>query len=323
MSASIDSSYRLLFSQPTMVEDLLKGYVHQAWVQELDFSTLEPVKTDHLSDRLDERRNDCIWRVRWQGQKRWLYVYLLLEFQSRPDHSMAVRLMTYLGLLYQHLYRSKQVSPREVLPPVLPVVLYNGERNWQAPTRIQALIADPPRGLEAYLPQFEYLLIDEKDYAEAPFPEARNLVSALFALENTRRPEDIKRILPLLIDWLHHPEQQSLKRAFAVWMRRAFLPGRVKGVELDESEGLEEINIMLAERVKSWTKDWEQQGIQKGIEKGIEQGEAALLRRLLVKRFGSLPDSYEKRFEDATRADIERWGDALLEAADLEDVFKE
>ncbi|MCH8533401.1 MAG: DUF4351 domain-containing protein [Saccharospirillum sp.] len=31
----------------------------------------------------------------------------------------------------------------------------------------------------------------------------------------------------------------------------------------------------------------------------MEQGEAALLRRLLVKRFGSLPTSYEKRLEGA------------------------
>ncbi len=39
---------------------------------------------------------------------------------------------------------------------------------------------------------------------------------------------------------------------------------------------------MLAERVvKSWTEEWKQQG--------ISEGETKLLRRQLVRRFGSLP----------------------------------
>ena len=42
-----------------------------------------------------------LWRVRWG--ERWLYVYLLLEFQSTVDRLMAVRLLTYVGLLYQDL----------------------------------------------------------------------------------------------------------------------------------------------------------------------------------------------------------------------------
>lgn len=35
-----DSSYKLLFSHPAMVEDLLTGFVHEDWVAELDFATL-------------------------------------------------------------------------------------------------------------------------------------------------------------------------------------------------------------------------------------------------------------------------------------------
>ncbi|MEX1058175.1 MAG: Rpn family recombination-promoting nuclease/putative transposase [Natronospirillum sp.] len=64
-------------------------------------------------------------RVRWGDQ--WLYVYLLLEFQSTVDPYMAVRIMTYLGLLYQYLVRQGELTPAGKLPPVLPVVLYNGQ----------------------------------------------------------------------------------------------------------------------------------------------------------------------------------------------------
>ena len=71
-----------------------------------------------------------IWRLRW-GEE-WLYVYLLLEFQSTINRFMAVRVMVYLGLLYQDLIKTKQLTRTGRLPPVLPVVLYNGKPRWTA-----------------------------------------------------------------------------------------------------------------------------------------------------------------------------------------------
>ena len=38
-----DNSYKLLFSHPEMVRDLLSGFVHESWVADLDFNTLEIV----------------------------------------------------------------------------------------------------------------------------------------------------------------------------------------------------------------------------------------------------------------------------------------
>ncbi|RKZ84336.1 MAG: transposase, partial [Candidatus Parabeggiatoa sp. nov. 1] len=87
--AEHDKSYKKLFSHPKMVEDLLRGFVHEQWVNQLDFSTLEMFKDSFVSPNLKERHDDIIWRVRWG--KKWLYVYLLLEFQSTIDHFMAVR----------------------------------------------------------------------------------------------------------------------------------------------------------------------------------------------------------------------------------------
>ncbi len=47
-----------------------------------------------------------------------VYFYLMLEFQSQPDHWMAVRVGAYVFLLYQHLIKEKQITPETGLPPV-------------------------------------------------------------------------------------------------------------------------------------------------------------------------------------------------------------
>lgn len=93
-----DKSYKLLFSHAEMVRDLLQGFVIEDWVKQCDFSSLEKVSGSYVSDDLREREDDVIWRLRWGDD--WLYIYLLLEFQSSVDYFMAVRILAYVALLY-------------------------------------------------------------------------------------------------------------------------------------------------------------------------------------------------------------------------------
>ncbi|WP_295432398.1 hypothetical protein, partial [uncultured Thiodictyon sp.] len=45
-----------------------------------------------------------------------------------------------IGLLYEDLHRSKEIGPDDPLPPVLPIVLYNGAEPWTAKTDLADLI---------------------------------------------------------------------------------------------------------------------------------------------------------------------------------------
>jgi predicted transposase YdaD len=86
-----DGSYKYLFSHADMVESLIRDFVPEEWVRDLDFSTLEKQNGSYVTDDLRERHDDIIWRVRHRGT--WFYIYLLLEFQSSVDPWMAVRIM--------------------------------------------------------------------------------------------------------------------------------------------------------------------------------------------------------------------------------------
>jgi predicted transposase/invertase (TIGR01784 family) len=153
-----DHGYKLLFSHREFLIDLLGAFVPEPWVGALDFSTLEKVSNSYVTDDLRSREDDIVWRVRFGS--RWLYVYILLEFQSSIDRYMAVRMLSYVGLLYQDLIRQGQITNDDALPPVLPVVLYNGRKRWDAAEDIAHLIAELPPELRRYQPQLQYLLLD-------------------------------------------------------------------------------------------------------------------------------------------------------------------
>ncbi|NHZ62278.1 Rpn family recombination-promoting nuclease/putative transposase [Massilia genomosp. 1] len=70
------------------------------------------------------RQGDLVWRVQLGDE--FLYVDILLECQSGVDRSMALRMPTYVGLLCQDLVKRHELSPGLRLPPLLPLVLYNG-----------------------------------------------------------------------------------------------------------------------------------------------------------------------------------------------------
>jgi len=313
--AEQDLGYKRLFAQREMVADLLTGFVREPWVDEVQLDTLERVSGSYVSDDLRAREDDIVWRVRWRGQ--WLYVYLLLEFQASVDRFMALRMMVYVGLLYQDLARQRQLTPDGRLPPVLPLVLYSGETAWTAPLEMGELVEMVPGGLGVYRPQMRYLLLEERGYAEAELASMRNLVAALFRLENSRGPEDLFQVVEALVDWLKVPEQADLSRALVAWLRRSLLAGRMPGVDIPEIENLQEARTVLAERVKNWTKQWREEG----REEGLQAGEAAVLRRQLESKFGSLDAVTQRRIAAADTEQLLLWAERVLTAEKIEDLF--
>ena len=158
--ADHDRGYKLLFSHPRMVEDLLRGFVRGDWVSRLDFTSLEPVSGDYVGDDLSERRSDLVWRLRWADGRRRGWLYLLLEFQSTPQPFMALRLVVYAGMLLQNLIRTGRLRASRGLPAVLAIVLYNGRRRWRAVRKMADLFAPVARGLRRHLLGLEYVLVD-------------------------------------------------------------------------------------------------------------------------------------------------------------------
>jgi len=289
--AEHDNGYKRLFSHPEMVADLLRGFVREEWVHDLDFSTLERVSGSYVTPELYGRESDVVWRVRW-GRDRWLYVYLLIEFQSTVDPFMALRVMVYVGLLYQDLVKHRRLTAAGKLPPILPLVLYNGHRPWDAARNLVELIEEVPGGLERYRPQLRYCLLDEERIADSELESLRNLAAALFRLEKSEGPEDIQRVLVALIEWLREPGLAELRRSFTSWLVAVLLPGRVPGITIPQVADLQEVKSMLAERVMEWTEKWKQEGQQEGLESFRE-----VLLRGLERRFGPLSEEVRQRVE--------------------------
>ena len=210
--------YRVLFSQPRMVQDLFRGFLSEEWIGWLDLDSLDRRKGTQPPRGLDEI---LVWRLRWQGGSAWVYV--LLKLQAEADPVMALRMGLYRELLYQDLLRH---SAPTRLPVALPVVLYSGESPWQAARDALELFMPLPPALQRHAPRTRYLLLDA---VRDPIPEtagADNLVSLLWRLERSRTPEAIDVLLERLVALVSGPGEEALRQAWSVFLGRSFLPRR-------------------------------------------------------------------------------------------------
>ena len=132
----------------------------EPWVAELDFEQAETLDKSFVSEHYKETESDLIYRVDLHGRE--VYIYILLEFQSTVERFMAVRVLNYISNFYMDYLETHQHVKK--LPPIFPIVLYNGDRRWRAPVEIAELIEQTP-SLGKYALRFKYFKIAENDFS--------------------------------------------------------------------------------------------------------------------------------------------------------------
>ena len=249
-----------------------------------------PCRAEYVGDAGQQRRGDAVWPVRFRD--RWLHLLVLLEFQSRNDERMALRVLEYTALLYRRLDRHGQLGVPGGWPPVLPVVLYNGDAPWTAALEMRDLLASVPAELAWCQPSQRALLLDERRAAVDDLPLG-NLMRAVVGFEQSRTPADLARAATAAAAWLASPRESELNRAFAWWLRQLVARMGPEQAGVDLGETLEEATMTLAERVAQWPEQWRREGVEVGRREGVAQEhraalarERALLRRLASARFG-------------------------------------
>ena len=306
-----DPIYKRLYSFPEMVTDVLRSVLPAETLDALNLQSLEKVPASYVGEDFRQRHGDTVWRVQAAGEDGpWAYMLVLLEFQSSNDSTMALRVTEYTTMLHRELLRAKAAEPED-LPPVLPIVLYNGDSPWTAAREVRDLIAPTTPALAPYQPSQRYMLVDVS-HAKADY--AGKLMQAVAQLEQSGSPKELEQLVPPLTKLLVGSANEELRHAFADWMW--WLYTRKRGPNDPATPPpeltLEEASMTLVERIGQWEDQWIRQGFEQGIEQGIEQGKQEQLRHLTEVRFGA--ETAERLFAAVLRENDPQRLDAIAEA---------
>ncbi|NEV65305.1 hypothetical protein G3446_26335 [Thiorhodococcus minor] len=192
---------------------------------------------------------------------------------------MPLRMLHYVACFYQHLIKTKVTTPSKGLPPLLPMVLYNGGERWRVAEDIYVQVRpEPPVFLRSYQPHLRYYVIDEGRYTREQLGEIDTPLSGLFEVEIASGDRaSLQAAVDRLVRLIQaDPNKARLDRLITRWLKR-HLQRLGAGIDLTQIHSLVEDTAMLAENLESWAKREREEGERIGVEKGerigIEKGE--------------------------------------------------
>ncbi|HEX5273605.1 MAG TPA: Rpn family recombination-promoting nuclease/putative transposase [Gemmataceae bacterium] len=135
----------------------------------MDFTRLTVAKDTFVAADYRHLACDLVvkvpYRTRLGGRRRTLTLYILIEHQSEPDLVMMLRVLDYLVQVYKAQVRSATREGQRLradfrLDPVLPIVLYTGERGWEAMTTLIELVEGGNADFAEVVPQLRPLFLN-------------------------------------------------------------------------------------------------------------------------------------------------------------------
>ncbi|QLH50171.1 MAG: Rpn family recombination-promoting nuclease/putative transposase [Candidatus Accumulibacter cognatus] len=310
MANGHDSGYKFLFSTPELVRDLILGFVPDEWLHSLDYRTLEIVPGSYVSEDFRQRADDIVWRVRVGGE--WVYLYLLIEFQQSTvgqAHGAA-----HDGLRGAALPGPDQAGPAPVRrPPAAGPADRSLQRRPALDRRDRRFPPDPADTGPGRAVQDPLLLPAGR--RERLYRQPTGLAEEPHGGRLPHRTPGFPGSLGVLIALLEERlvDRPDLRRMFPIWIRATLMRKGEYRTLLPEIDVLQELKVMLAERLEEWAHGYGARGEEKRV--------AMALQRLLVRRFGVLPPDLASHIAAASREEIETWLDRVLDARSMEDVF--
>ena len=249
MTTRYDAAWKLLFSFPVMLHDLLAEFVPRDWVEHLDLSQSKDRSGSLVSNGLHQRHQDVVWEVSFRDGTG--SVLVALEFQSTVDPTMAVRMLVYTAMHYQGRLRKRQSpgkqdsqdkqdpSSEQEPPEDQEVPPDQNPPSSRESADGEASAGSPPEPLPSVLPIVLYhgkaQWTAEEDMAGLCVPPAQNLAlyqpaQRYFLLDLDRYsaplPEgrNLFAILVRLVQSRHLEEEATVVDALIEWLHEETAP---------------------------------------------------------------------------------------------------
>jgi hypothetical protein len=212
------------------------------------------------------------------------------------------------------------------------------QKGWRTPTREQAQRGDWDFRLKAVY------TIGILDFV---FDEDKDTDQYLYDVKLTKQETGTVFCDKLNFIYIEVPKfnktEEELETHFDKWLfaiknlyRLDAIPGKLKEQVFERFFEIAEIASMNPEERFSYESSLKYyrdmknvidtakgEGWEEGRQEGMQQGEAKTLLKILEKRFGQVPAAVIKQMQAADTSQLEAWIDASLDAASLQEIFRD
>jgi predicted transposase/invertase (TIGR01784 family) len=279
-----DHLFRASFSRVESAALFLSEVLPEPVSRACRWEKLQVLPGKFVNTMLDEVESDLLYQVPLEGEGDAL-VYILFEHQSTPDRWMPLRLLTYMSNIWEAWRKNNPTSYK--LPPILPMVLYQGAGGWTVAPSFGEMLAVSPemrKALAPYTPDFSYRLFDLAREAPADFPgpdELRLIVAAMKAV--MQPPGAMLGTFEAVVD-LIEAVQASEKKGWSFQLVVSYIYSMESRVPFEQIQGA--LNSTQHAGTRSAFMTIAQELEERGLKKGRVEGLVIAIRKAVGLRFG-------------------------------------
>ena len=257
-------------------------------VEQLELDSIAIESGSFVDPSLAEKFSDVLLSVNLRGavkdSPQRVLAYVLFEHKSEPDPLTVLQLLSYVIRIWE-----REVREGRRLSPILPLVIYHGDRPWQVATSMADLI-DCPASMRDYLVNFSFPLFDLTQTADESMAGDPFLQSMLHLLKYGRTRElagRLRAILEMLKGSLQPNLVENWILAIGVYVMS--VNKSITQEEFAETvEAVWPVQIEPDSLADKLLKKGREEGREKGRDEGIEIGEARGEARGIIKTLRSI-----------------------------------
>ena len=288
---SNDKIMRSILKHKAQVAVCLNKWLNIEDEYKIQEDDLEEVTESYITTTWDDRITDIVYK-----DKNYDGVFYLIEHQTEINYRMAQRIAEYKNEIRRNYQKNTKFKTEKEYraAKVIAIVLYTGDKKWDAPRTIKELEVNCPR-FQTIEPN-DYKLIISKEFTIKELEEEtknseEDILARIFLLDkigkikNTKEIEkDIEKLkltkthMRYIQAYINNIIGKKYSEEIAKLMKRLIQ-------EKINSEEKEEGNMLMEAFVDKFFQEGEKQGEKRGKKLGVAQGISQVAINMLKQKY--------------------------------------
>ena len=195
-----DSFGKTVFSNNELCAQFLRRYTKIPQLKNVQAEDIEDVSNRFVHMFTEERDADVIKKIKVKNDEMPFYLISLIEHKSNVEYNVVMQILRYIVFIWEDYEKKENAKNKGIsktkdfkYPPVLPIIYYDGIRNWTAALRLQERIYMNHLFTE-YIPDYKCMLFSIQKYSNQEIADGKDELSILMLLDRLKDMSDFKKL---------------------------------------------------------------------------------------------------------------------------------
>ena len=237
--------------------------INKVLVNEIEPEEIEKYNSSYITSTLKNRECDIVYKLKNKD------IFFLIEHQTKIDYKMALRMYEYSLEIRRSAIKGKEMNNKKIeIPAVIPIVLYTGNKKWNAKRGVSEIQAK----LLGYNEEIDrYNVVDVNDYTKEELLEGKTFITKAMLIEKINDTEKLKPVVIEISKRIKNEEEQELLEKMATVILGNSMPKEkieefIKKLRRGDDSMLAIVDTIIEERKRERIL-----GRKKGKKEGIMQ----------------------------------------------------